>query len=193
MRKKGIVLSVMLVLTLLAFISGCCSVPPYSPAYWNDGGVVQHNNNCYNYGNNKRTDTFAQPGRAAGAMYSMPITCSGVYNAAIADGLDPLPASGNCPKGKYSEKCKVALVVKPCVAPYCVPPYYYNNDFHWYRLDSGGMWSHKPGGTQATNLDNSGNPIANPETANRGGYTDFCGYLCSCSDDDQGQGRENIN
>lgn len=170
-----------------------CSIPPYSPAFWNDGGTVQYHNNCYNYGNNKRTDTFAQPGRAAGAMYSMPITCTDAYNAAVADGLVPVPASGNCPGGRD----KVALVVAPCVAPGCTAPYYNGNDFHWYRLGSDVMWSHKPGGSQATNLDNSHNPISNPETANRCGgslcYSDFCGYLCSCSDVPQGQGHENIN
>ena len=42
-------------------------------------------------------------------------------------------------------------------------------------------------------LDNSGNPISNPETADRGGYTDFCGYLCSCSSSTEGNGHENIN
>ena len=149
--------------------------------------------NCYNYGNNKRTDTFAQPGRAAGAMYALPITCNGAYNAAVADGLVPLTASGACPGGRD----KVALVVAPCVAPGCAAPFYNGNDFHWYRLGSDLMWTHKPGGSQATNLDNSFNLIANPETANRCGsglcYSDFCGYLCSCSDVQQGQGHENIN
>lgn len=167
-------------------LSACCSVPPYSPAYWNDGGTVQSKNNCYNYGNNKRTDTYAQPGKAAGITLTWQnMNCNDVKNAAIADGIIPLPASGVCPKTKYSEECKLALVVDP------------GTDYHWYRLDSGSMWSHKPGGGQATNLDNSGNPISNPETANRCGswlcYTDFCGYLCSCSDNDQGQGHENIN
>ena len=164
-----------------------CSIPPYSPAYWNDGGFVELNNNCYNYGNNKRTDTFAQPGRAAGATWwhckdanrrdPACATCKDVYNAAIADGLKPLPASGICP----CNKDKLALVIAP------------GWDYHWYRLDSGGMWSHKPGGTPATDHDNSGNPVANPETADRGEYTDFCGYFCSCSDAAQGQGHENIN
>lgn len=164
----------------LFVLNACCSVPPYSPAYWNDGGTVQFNNNCYNYGNNKRTDTFAQPGRAAGAKYAS-FTCTAVYNAAFADGLEPLPASGTCPNSRD----KVALVVDP------------GTDYHWYRLDSVGMWSHKPGGTQATNLDNSSNPISNPETADRCGtwlcYTDFCGYFCPCSDTSQGQGHEKIN
>ena len=180
MKLKRFGWTILLVMPLV--LNACCSVPPYSPAYWNDGGVVQGNNNCYNYGNNKRTDTFAQPGEASGIFLGLQdMQCQKVYNAAVADGLDPLPASGSC----LDNKDKVALVVAP------------GTDYHWYRLDSGGMWSHKPGGTQATNLDNSNNPIANPETADRCGgwlcYTDFCGYFCSCSDAAQGQGHENIN
>lgn len=163
-------------LLAVMIVAGCCSIPPYSPGYWNDSGTVQHSNNCYNYGNNKRTDTFAQPGRAAGSMYTS-MACTNVFNAAVADGLEPLPATGKC---KDSQD-KVALVVWP------------GHDFHWYRQDSSQKWSHKPGQTRATNLDNSGHQITNPETADRGPYTAFCGYLCSCSDKKQGQGHEHIN
>lgn len=162
--------------TVTLVLGACCGQPSYTPSFWNDGGTVQGANNCYNYGNNKRTDTFAQPGRASGAIYTS-ITCSAVEAGAIADGLEPLPASGVC----KSSTCKVALVVGP------------GWDYHWYRLDKNLMWTHKPGGTQATNLDNSNNPISNPETADRGNYTDFCGYLCSCSSSTEGQGHENIN
>jgi len=66
----------------------------------------------------------------------------------------------------------VALVMAPGV------------DYHWYRQDSNGMWSHKPGNTASTNIDASGLPITNPENANRdysgsGGpnYSQFCGYF----------------
>jgi hypothetical protein len=172
----------------------CGQIPPFSPAFWNDGaqGTVQQNNNCYNYGNNKRTDTFAQPGMAAGAMYSWPVTCRGIYNAAVADGLIPLPASGVCP----GNRDKIAFVVAPCIAPGCTAPLYFGNDYHWYRQDSGGMWSHKPSKAQATNVDQSGNLISNPEKANRCYpgycYSEFCGYFCSCSDSAQGNGHENI-
>lgn len=164
---------------LLALISfGCCKIPSYSPGFWNDGNGVQWNNNCYNYSNNKRTDTFAQPGKASGITLSWPteMNCSAVTNGAVADGvLQPLFA-GIC----FFNQDKIAMVIAP------------DWDYHWYRQDTNGMWSHKPGGTMATNLDNAGNPIANPETAARGSYTVFCGYFCSCSGDDQGQGRENI-
>ncbi|MEQ8214119.1 MAG: hypothetical protein ABRQ35_09505, partial [Smithellaceae bacterium] len=65
MKVKGIAgVFIVCIVTLAAW--GCCNIPPYSPAFWNDGGTVQLNNNCYNYGNNKRTDTFAQPGRRSG-------------------------------------------------------------------------------------------------------------------------------
>jgi hypothetical protein len=38
----------------------------------------------------------------------------------------------------------------------------YARDYHWYRQDKDGMWSHKPGHSEATNLDGSGNEIYDP-------------------------------
>jgi hypothetical protein len=55
------------------------------------------------------------------------------------------------------------------------------NDFHWFRKQSGGFWGHKPGGTAARNVDNSGVLITDPQTANRGPYTQFCGYFYGCN------------
>lgn len=164
-----------------ALLSGCCGIPSYTPSFWNDAGQIQYNNNCYNYSNNKRTDTFAQPGRAAGSMYTS-LSCPSVGPAADADGVEPVPASGNCnPWWRFwRREDKLALVVAP------------GWDYHWYRQDRNGMWTHKPGGTQATNLDNSGNPISNPELADRGPYVNFCGYYCSCSSSTEGAGHENI-
>ena len=40
-------------------------VAAFNPNFWNVS-PVEANNNCYNYATNRRTDTFAQPGRAAG-------------------------------------------------------------------------------------------------------------------------------
>ncbi len=143
------------------FINPCRCAPLYEPAWWNDGGQRQHNNNCYNYATNYRTDTFAQPGEAAGAMYTA-LTCASVKPAAVADALIDNPTANNrCP----SEGHLVALVIAP------------GWDFHWYRKGRNGSWSHKPGGTQVTNLDNSGNPIPDPRTADRGPYTDFCTFM----------------
>jgi hypothetical protein len=44
---------------------------------------------------------------------------------------------------------------------------FYRNDYHWYRQDDDGSWSHKPGHGVVRNVDAAGNPIDNPETAVR--------------------------
>ena len=138
----------------------CRCAPIYEPGWWNVS-AIQPFNNCYNYASNYRTDTFAQPGRAADQMYSS-LTCASVRPAAIADKLIDSPGvDNNCP----AEGHLVALVVWP------------GGDYHWYRKGVDGFWSHKPGGTAVTNLDNSGNPITDPRTADRGNYTDFCTFM----------------
>ena len=139
----------------------CACAPLWEPAWWNDAGQVQLHNNCYNYGANHRTDTYAQPGKANGAMYDS-IQCAEVKAGAIADGLIDAPSANN--------KCKkeghlVALVVGP------------NWDFHWYRKGRNGYWTHKPGSAQATQYDNSGHLIADPRTADRGNYVNFCSFM----------------
>jgi hypothetical protein len=150
-----------------AWVRRC--IPAYEPSRWNDFDEVQFNNNCYNYACNIPTGTFAQPGRATGNPYPRPIDCPGVDAGARSDGLRPI----NCERGCGCSDCchKVALAVAPS------PTF---NDYHWYRLDRDGRWSHKPGGTEATNLDDSGNTITDPRTADRGRYTVFCGCYCVC-------------
>lgn len=139
----------------------CRCAPLWEPEWWNDGGQIQWNNNCYNYGTNYRTDTYAQPGNANGAMYTH-ISCAEVKAGAIADALIDAPGANNkCP----NEGHLVALVVGP------------NWDFHWYRKGRNGYWTHKPGGTAATQLDNSGHLISDPRTADRGNYTNFCTFM----------------
>jgi hypothetical protein len=139
----------------------CACAPLYEPSWWNDSGQKQFNNNCYNYATNYRTDTFAQPGLAAGAMYTA-LTCAAVLPAAEADALENQPGANNkCP----AEGHLVALVIAP------------GWDFHWFRKGRNGLWTHKPGGTAVTNVDNSGNLITDPRTANRGMYTDFCTFM----------------
>ncbi len=154
--------------------------PAFTPSYWNVGGSRQYNNNCYNYANNKATNTFAQPGRASiGTAGSM--TCAAVRAAAIGDGLEPI---SDYPSWPLDFKKGVALVTGYVGS---------TPDYHWYRLDSNGTWSHKPGGGTARNTDESGNPITDPRTANRGGYANFCGFFLAWTDIAEGYGHENIN
>ncbi len=141
--------------------------PPYEPDKWNDNDGVQHNNNCYNYACNKQTGTFAQPGRVSiGAITQDKISCSSISVAAISDGLFPWSPDVACPGMFY----KKALVVGT------------KFDYHWYRQDNNGNWSHKPGQTEATDKDADGKPITDPRTAARGPYPDFCGFFCCAMD-----------
>lgn len=161
--SKAVEIKEQLVLTAFPFpiVIACTCGPLYEPAWWNDGGQKQLHNNCYNYATNYRSDTFAQPGRAAGAMYSA-FSCASVLPAAVKDALEDTPGANNkCP----SEGHLVALVIAPGI------------DFHWYRKGRNGYWTHKPGSTQATNVDNSGHLITDPRTANRGMYTAFCTFM----------------
>jgi len=143
----------------------CKCAPIYEPEWWNVP-TIQPYNNCYNYATNYRTEPRAQPGRAAGAMYTA-LSCPAVKAAAIKDDLiDTLASQNACPaKGHL-----VALVVWPPTSPY-------DGDYHWYRKGQNGYWSHKPGSMAVTNLDNSDALISDPRTANRGPYTDFCGFM----------------
>lgn len=141
--------------------------PKYEPHRWNEPfqpGVSyghQFENNCYNYACNRATDSYAQPGYASGNWATV-MECRPVTAGAVSDGLvtrpDGVQAAGNCAH-------TVALVMAP------------GYDYHWYRLDDNGMWSHKVGPSPAQNTDANNNPISNPETAARGPYTVFCGYF----------------
>lgn len=52
-----------------------------------------------------------------------------------------------------------------------------NPDFHWYRLNNNGLWTHKQGSCCYTDRDHSGRKITDPRTADRGRYTDFAGFF----------------
>jgi hypothetical protein len=129
----------------------------YNPPFWNDQSYLRYNN-CYNYAMGKRTNTFAQPGRAHGCSFNM--DCTSVANAAKCDKVIT-NCQGNNPY------YYVALVIWP------------NNDYHWYHWHMERFWGHKPGQTAARNTDNSNHVITGslyPHNCDRGPYTVFCGY-----------------
>jgi hypothetical protein len=146
----------------------CPCAPTADLAAWNTNPSITGYNNCYNYSTNYRTDTYGQPGLAEGQKWNDLSACNvpaGNISAkmgAVSDGLTDVP--------NHDNKCispghLVALVDDP------------GHDYHWYRKGSNGKWSHKPGGTPAAILDNSGNPITDPRTADRGGYINFCTFM----------------
>lgn len=77
---------------------------------------------------------------------------------------------GQCPPNTS----KIALAVDP------------NEDYHFWRQDSNGRWSGKPGSLKVTDKDASGRWIHDPSLADRDftdgngelNYTEFCSFYC---------------
>lgn len=168
------------------------------PSVYNKKRYVQHNHNCFAYafdimdvpsheecnGADKEDCKvpFHQPGKYSGqGDFHAEKRCFDLFTRLKADmpaieiarAGQPIKFTDKCPKG-YS---KIALVVDP------------KQDYHFYRQDSNGFWSHKPGATAVTNKDTSGRLIYNPELANRDArktadekdglnYNVFCGFMC---------------
>ena len=142
----------------------------YDKAHDGDGCFVtdQSKNNCYDYGTDIVSNTFAQPGRGSGVCKKtdrscIPNTCANVSKAAESDGLvwhgtelpDALPVSGHY----------VSLHIWP------------DSNFHWLRMDANKYWSHKPGGSPVRNVDNNGDLIDDPAKADVSPWTQHCGYM----------------
>ena len=101
-----------------------------------------------------------QPGVGSGSIFSS-LTAADVAAAARRDGAHDV---NDCFPETEAPRLLVALVIWPGV------------DYHWYRKHET-FWGHKPGSTAARNVDNSGNIITNPETCDRGMYSEFTGYM----------------
>ena len=159
--------------------------PLYNPDLFNKNKGLKNSQNCFAYGfdyrklpkycTKDRCDVpFPQPGRASGHKQWAKVKgkrCPDLIGRLLGDipSLKLSTFKKKCPK-QYS---KIALVVDE------------NEDYHFYRQDSNGMWSHKPGSTDVTNIDGTGRPIYDPKLASRyypkSGlyYDEFCSYLCA--------------
>jgi hypothetical protein len=138
------------------------------PKKWHEG--TDKYNNCYNYANDLPTDTFAQPGRSDGKEVEGLFDCTNVGDAAESDGLVRVGNRVSDLKNVLTEGQGhyVALVIDPV-----------GDDYHWYRRDKRGYWSHKPGEQPFRLFDESAYRIQDPESCNRGPYDIFCGYFQS--------------
>jgi hypothetical protein len=165
----------------------------YNPSFWNDnrqnGHGVQRRTNCYAYSQNmicnpitgKKFEKRGQKGFALqlGDLCGQPLPLSlmNQKNIVTACKLDAAASGGvfvealpdqQPPPGTW----KVALVIAPNNEPgnlLRAPHEQLAMDYHWYRQDSDGLWSHKPGEGEVRRLDASGKPITNPEASNRDG------------------------
>lgn len=135
----------------------------YAPELWNYD-PVQHGTNCYAYALNNQVEPgtnilcYMQPGKAGnGYILKEDLTKSNLIDFIESDaekmGFQFIPVDKDeiCANGTY----KIAVVLDE------------KNDFHFYRQNPDGTWSHKPGQNPVTNLDAADQVITNPETADR--------------------------
>lgn len=150
--------------------------PKYHPEKWNDGSKIQDNHNCYAYLLDtiiaKRTGK-PQPGYFSGfpALETKDYNCSEFYHRLKKDipSLYLTSFDNKCKKGFY--KGFIALDPKQS-----------DQDYHFYRQDADGYWSHKPGRQEAIDYDANGKKIRNPLKANRKykyfDYSKPCFFFC---------------
>ena len=91
-------------------------IPHYAPelnlARWNNEQLIRLNNNCYNYANDKITNSFAQPGDASGNPIKS-LTPADVLFSAESDGLEKMDVAPTDPPPEAPEQpnCLVSLAV----------------------------------------------------------------------------------
>lgn len=149
--------------------AAACAASTFQPAYWNDGGHVQNTNNCYNYAVNRRTDTFAVPGRASGKPYFFP---EEFFAAIASDGLVEVGKNASCP-APFSKVVVIAQLES------------FGTQFHWARQDRDGTWSGKNANDPAVQYG------PDPEAANADADDDVR-YYCVCSSAVEGAGTTNV-
>ena len=152
------------------------SEPKYDPNLWNQNPDIKDTHNCYAYVLNKivkgRKDK-PQPGYFSNYPYieEKDYRCSTFYKRLKRDipSLYLTTFNEPCSKGFY----------KGFIA---IDPKKDDQDYHFYRQNSDGYWSHKPGRTDVINYDSEKNKIKNPLLANRKykyfNYSEPCFFFC---------------
>lgn len=146
----------------------------YDTSIWQGKTMI---NNCYAYALNNQVvpgtnDVWykQQPGAYSKSVQS-PFT-KDVLKAAVANDFT-LYNKNFGTKLIFEEVDKYDIVPE---GTYKVALVSYSSDYHWYRQDADGYWSHKPGVTPVRRIDNSGHFILDPETCDRGPYVNFLGF-----------------
>jgi len=144
--------------------------PKYEPKKWNNELIIK-NHNCYSYMMNAISRTRKdkpQPGYFSGfpRVKDNEYNCNSYFERIKKDNpsIYKVGFDTKCKKGYY----KAFMAISDGDDP----------DYHFYRQDKDGYWSHKPGRREATDLDASGNKIKNPLIADRN-YTHY-NYKVAC-------------
>ncbi len=131
---------------------------PYDPGAWNSDRNIKTTNNCYSYAaHDLRThknayDTLPTPGVASGmGPLTFPLSADDIRGRAQ---LDDFSLKSDCETMCTPDRYKVMGFLSMVEG----------GQFHFYRQDADGCWSHKPGASDVTNLDPSGNKIGDPRS-----------------------------
>lgn len=161
-----------------------CKKPHYTPKFWNklDKDIKDYTN-CYSYAFDRLeidADKKLQPGELSTGKFKR-YDCGEILDKVRSDynNYDIVEVNKDdiAPCGYY----KIALVIDDKGE---------EQDYHFYRQDFDGYWSHKPGKNKVRRYDASKNLIKDPETADRNydmsddnqnnesdnNYYEFCGY-----------------
>ena len=152
------------------------SEPKYDDKKWNDNLKIKKTHNCYAYVLDIIKESLTkkpQPGYYSGYSYLTDDdirTCDKMFGRIKSDNesMFKINFRDKCPDGYR----KGYLAVDDGK----------NTDYHFYRLDSDGSWSHKPGSTPAIQSNSDGKIITAPHSATRKSsshnYNKSCGYFC---------------
>tara|TARA_B110000211_G_scaffold227146_1_gene281617 strand:+ start:994 stop:1509 length:516 start_codon:yes stop_codon:yes gene_type:complete len=153
-----------------------CGGPSYNPDKW-ELSVDDHEiNNCYSYVMNiMETDIIEkrQPGEKCNLEFEY--DCKNIEKMMQCD-FPSITKLDNIDTEIPCDHYRIALVLDKKGE---------HLDYHFYRQDLNGYWSHKTGHDPITNLDASNNIISNPEKIDRNydkdkndqfNYDIFCGY-----------------
>ena len=178
-----------------------CMGPLWTPKLWDEINNQKFlNTNCYSYAFNyvEYGSEKLQPGEIHGKKYNS-TTCKEIIkkmrNDYVNETIEDITLNEPLPKDRY----KIALFIDPDKGKGKEKDKDKgkekdNQDYHFYRQDCNGAWSHKPGTNDATNQDANGDAITNPEESDRNykkqcemgdsnecgeehNYSLFCGYF----------------
>lgn len=127
--------------------------------------------NCYAYAfgdSTERNWKDLQPGKASGVGSGRPYDCNVLTNRVLADNKDTFSLKSceqKCPKNYR----KIAMAV--------APP---NVDYHFFREDDVGEWSHKLGKGKIYKMYDE--PWNQSRKFGNNDYSDFCGCFCTLAD-----------
>ena len=151
------------------------SEPKYDETQWNQK-EIKESHNCYAYATNiinKQFHSKPQPGYAA-RMPSVPdseYSCMAFLKRLKKDLPSMYLVDFNSPCIKGFHKSFMAIDTK-----------IEDPDYHFWRMDDDGLWSHKPGASKISRVDASGKKIHNPIKSNRSfssyQYKKPCFFFC---------------